>query len=531
MDDLLWWQSGVIYQVYPRSFRDDSGDGIGDLRGIVRQLDYFTWLGVDAIWLSPIFRSPMVDHGYDISDYTDIDPVFGSLDDLHRLLAAAHARRLRVILDFVPNHTSDRHPWFIESRSSRQSPRRDWYLWRDPAPGGGVPNNWISNFGGTTWEWDERTRQYYYHAFHKAQPDLNWRNPEVQAAMFDVLRFWFNRGVDGFRIDVLWHLIKDDRFRDNPPNPDFKPGMLPYRAVLQRYSTDRPEVFDIVRKLRQVANEYPERVLIGEIYLPIERLVAYYGQDGDGVHLPFNFQLVTQPWSARVLAEVIEGYEAALPAGAWPNWVLGNHDKPRLATRIGAEQTRVAAMLLLCLRGTPTIYYGEEIGMHDVPVPPQRRQDPQGKGMPGAGMERDPYRTPMQWSAKHAAGFSDVDPWLPVAEDYRQCNVRAERDDPASLLTLYRRLIELRRREPVLVVGAYQGVPAQGDVLAFLREDARSQLLVALNLGGAETTLELPERKCQGRVLLGTRPEREGASIETAVDLAAHEGVIVRLAD
>ncbi|HYD73695.1 MAG TPA: alpha-amylase family glycosyl hydrolase, partial [Candidatus Binatia bacterium] len=320
MDNALWWQTGVIYQIYPRSFQDGDGDGVGDLRGIERRLDHLVELGVDAIWLSPIFTSPMADFGYDIADYTDIDPLFGTLDDFDALLNAAHERGLKVILDLVPNHTSDQHPWFRESRASRSNPKRDWYIWRDPAPSGGPPTNWLSEFGGSAWEYDERTHQYYYHAFLAAQPDLNWRNRAVREAIYEAMRFWFRRGVDGFRIDVIWHLIKDEHFRDNPPNPDFKPGDPPHHAVVPLYTADRPEVHDVIAEMRRVADAFPERVLIGEIYLPIERLVAYYGRNLEGVHLPFNFSLIRAPWHAVSLAQLVEEYEAALPAQGWPNW-------------------------------------------------------------------------------------------------------------------------------------------------------------------------------------------------------------------
>src|ERR1043165_5601448 len=351
-----WWQTGVIYQIYPRSFQDSNGDGVGDLRGIIQRLPYLVDLGVDAIWISPIFVSP--------------------LQDFDDLLAKAHELGLKIILDLVPNHTSDQHPWFRESRSSRQNPKRDWYIWRDPAPDGGPPNNWLSEFGGGAWEYDAATRQYYYHAFLGAQPDLNWRNPDVRAAMYDLMRFWLRRGVDGFRVDVIWHLVKDDQFRDNPPNPAFRPGDPPHHAVVPLYTADRPEVHDVIAGMRRVVNEFSDRVLIGEIYLPVERLVAYYGRDLSGVHLPFNFALLGAPWPPRQLATVVDEYEAALPAGGWPNWVLGNHDKPRLASRIGLEQARPAAMLLLTLRGTPTIYYGDEIGMEQVPIARKDVRDP-----------------------------------------------------------------------------------------------------------------------------------------------------------
>ncbi len=317
--DARWWQQGVIYQIYPRSFQDSNGDGIGDLEGIRRRLGHLAALGVDAVWISPFYPSPMADFGYDVADYRGVDPIFGTLADFDRLIAEAHARGLRVILDFVPNHTSDRHPWFVESRASRSSPKRDWYIWRDPAPDGGPPNNWLSNFGGSAWECDAATGQYYYHAFLREQPDLNWRNGEVRRAMYEVLRFWLDRGVDGFRVDVLWHLIKDDRFRNNPPNPDWTPDQPGIRRCLQLYSADRPEVHEVVAEMRAVLDEYPERLLIGEIYLPVERLVAYYGQDMRGAHLPFNFQLLSATWRAEEIGRIIHEYEAHLPAGGWPN--------------------------------------------------------------------------------------------------------------------------------------------------------------------------------------------------------------------
>ncbi|HET7037559.1 MAG TPA: alpha-amylase family glycosyl hydrolase, partial [Thermomicrobiaceae bacterium] len=349
-----WWQRGIIYHIYPRSLQDSNGDGIGDLPGITARLDYLQWLGVDAIWLSPIFTSPMADFGYDVSGYRAIHPMFGTLADFDRLVAAAHERGLKVILDYVPNHTSEQHPWFLESRAARHNPRRDWYIWRDPAPDGGPPNNWVSNFGGSAWEWDEPTGQYYYHAYLREQPDLNWRNPEVRRAMLDVLRFWLDRGVDGFRVDALRQVIKDADLRDNPPNPAHTPDQGPYAALLPVYSADRPEVHEIIRELRAVIDAYPNRLMIGELYLPLERLVAYYGEHGSGVHLPANFHLILTPWRAADIAALVDTYEGLLPEGAWPNWVLGNHDRHRIASRVGPEQARVAAILLLTLRGTPT---------------------------------------------------------------------------------------------------------------------------------------------------------------------------------
>ena len=423
-----WWERGIVYQIYPRSFMDSNGDGIGDLPGIRQKLDYLQWLGVDAIWISPIYPSPMADFGYDVSDYTDIDGIFGSLADFDALLAEVHGRGMKLLLDYVPNHTSDRHPWFIDSKSSRSSAKRDWYIWRDAAPEGGPPNNWRSNFGGAAWTWDKATGQYFYHAFLKEQPDLNWRNVEVQQAMLDVLRFWLNRGVDGFRVDVMHHLAKDTQYRDNPPNPDFRPGMSPYRELLTTHSVDLPEVHEIVALMRAVVDEYDDRMLVGEIYLPLERLMAYYGASGEGAHLPFNFQLLRLPWDAKGVATVVERYEAMLPSYAWPNWVLGNHDKPRIATRVGAAQARVAALLLLTLRGTPTLYYGDELGMHDVAIAPDQVRDPFEKNVPGLGLGRDPVRTPMQWTGETNAGFTTGSPWLPLADDCKTINVATLRD-------------------------------------------------------------------------------------------------------
>ena len=525
----LWWQSGVIYQIYPRSFLDTDGDGVGDLAGIERRLDYLERLGVDAIWISPIYPSPMADFGYDVSDYTDVHPLFGTLADFDRLLDATHARGMKLLLDFVPNHSSDLHPWFIESRSSRDNPKRDWYLWHDAAPDGGPPNNWRSVFGGSGWEWDASTEQYYYHAFLKEQPDLNWRNPAVQAAMLDVLRFWLDRGVDGFRVDVMWHMVKDARLRDNPPNPAYHPGQPPYEELLPSFSTDQPEVHDLVARMRTLVDGYDERLIIGEIYLPISRLVTYYGHNGSGAHLPFNFQLITLPWNAATIAAAVSEYEGSLPLEGWPNWVLGNHDQPRVASRVGREQARVAAMLLLTLRGTPTLYYGDELGLHDVAIPPERIRDPQALNMPGVGRSRDTARTPMQWTAEPNAGFSSAEPWLPISMDYRRFNVESERDDPYSMLSLHRRLLALRRAQPALSVGSYTPVPTTGTVVSYVREHDGARFLVALNLSHAPTMIEPANPVVKGEIACATYVGREGARVDGRILLAGDEGVVVRL--
>jgi alpha-glucosidase len=524
-----WWERGIIYQVYPRSFMDGNGDGIGDLAGIRQRLGYLEWLGVDAIWISPIYPSPMVDFGYDVSNYTDIDPLFGTLEEFDALLADVHARGMKLLLDYVPNHTSDRHPWFIDSRSARSSPRRNWYIWRDPAPGGGPPNNWRSNFGGGAWEWDDKTGQYYYHAFLKEQPDLNWRHPEVQRAMLDVLRFWLDRGVDGFRVDVMHHLVKDIEFRDNPPNPDFRPGMSSYRELLTTHTADLPEVQEIIALMRGVIENYVDRMLVGEIYLPVERLMAYYGASGQGAHLPFNFQLIRLPWKAKEIAAAVERYEALLPSYAWPNWVLGNHDKPRIATRAGAAQARIAAMLLLTLRGTPTMYYGDEIAMHDVAIPPHQVQDPFEKNVPGLGLGRDPARTPMQWDESRAAGFTTGQPWLPIADDCAMNNVAVLRCQSASILSLYRRLIELRRSEPALSIGDYAALPSGEDLMAYMRKAGERRLLVVLNFGAVARRFNLSELQAEASLLLSTYLDRAGERLAEELQLRGDEGVIIEL--
>jgi alpha-glucosidase len=522
-----WWKTATIYQIYPRSFQDTDGDGVGDLKGITRRLSYVAELGVDAVWLSPIFVSPMADFGYDIADYTGIDPLFGTLEDFDALATEAHRLGLKLILDLVPNHTSDAHPWFRESRSSRTSPKRDWYIWRDGRDGG-PPNNWISNFGGSAWELDPATGQYYYHAFLKEQPDLNWRNPEVRAAMHDVLRFWMARGADGFRVDVIWHLMKDSDFRDNPPNPDWRPGHQDIGRFHQVHSADHPDVHTVIAELRNVVDEYPDRVLIGEIYLPLERLMTYYGEKLSGAHLPFNFQLLQTPWHADTIARLIAEYEAALPEGGWPNWVLGNHDRPRIAARVGEEQARVAAMLLLTLRGTPTLYYGDEIGISDVAIPPDAVQDPWEKQEPGLGLGRDPVRTPMQWDASENAGFTSASPWLPLTEDWRQRNVEELEGEEDSILDLYRKLLAVRHGSAALQAGDYRALPGTEGVLAYVRTHAEEKIAVVLNLTGEPKALDLP-KGMEGTALISTATREPGSAVASLLELDPDEGVIIAL--
>ncbi|SKB45786.1 alpha-amylase family glycosyl hydrolase [Dyadobacter psychrophilus] len=529
----LWWQHGVIYQIYPRSFQDSNGDGVGDLQGIIKRLDYLQWLGVDCVWLSPIFSSPMADFGYDISDYQGIHPLFGTMDDFDQLLDEVHNRGMKLLLDLVPNHTSDQHPWFLESKSSRDNPKRDWYIWHDGKKDGGLPNNWLSVFGGHAWEWDDTTQQYYYHAFLKEQPDLNWRNPEVQAAMMDVMRFWLDKGIDGFRVDVMWHMVKDAQLRDNPPFPGstYDANDLIYDHYTPVYSTDQPEVHDIVRMMRAVTDEYDERVLIGEIYLPIHKLVTYYGQDNKGAHLPFNFQLLTLPWDAPQIAMAIDEYEGALPADGWPNWVLGNHDKPRISSRVGRAQAKVAALMLLTLRGTPTIYYGDEIGMRDVPIPMNEIVDPQGLNMPDLNVSRDPARTPMQWSSDINAGFSNHKPWLRLPFNSGRVNVDKQKEDEYSKLSFYRKLIQLRKKHAALNIGTYRPVYADPQLISYIRERGDEKFLIILNLSHRPAYFKPRQESFTGTILLGTEVERIGMVVEDIITLGGDEGLLVQLSN
>ena len=548
----LWWQDGVIYQVYPRSFQDTNGDGVGDLAGILARLDHLVDLGVDALWISPFYPSPMADFGYDVADYTNVDPLFGTLEDFDRLLEGVHARGLKLILDFVPNHSSDKHPWFLASRSSKEDPKRDWYIWRDPAPfqpgdtAPRPPNNWMSNFGGPAWTYDHTTGQFYLHSFLPQQPDLNWRNPQVRAAIYEAMRFWLERGpdkqgVDGFRMDVLWLLIKDDQFRDNPPNPDWHEGDSTLWSVLPTYTADQPETHRIVSEMRTILNQHGEpnpRVLIGEIYLPLPELVRYYGSPGPGAapgedaltgaQLPFNFQLIQAPWSAQGIAQLITQYEGLLPPGAWPNWVLGNHDQARVATRIGPEQARVAAMLLLTLRGTPTLYYGDEIAMQNVPIPAGQVKDPAELRQPGIGQGRDPERTPMLWDHTENAGFTTGTPWLPVTDDFAWKSVEAQKRDPRSTLNLTKHLLRLRRVTPALHLGDVSDVYSSGYVLSYRRNHGTERLQIILNLSNSNQSAWTPG----GRILASTnswRPTDLTTTVRGDFEIWPNEGLIVEL--
>ncbi|MDJ0960940.1 MAG: alpha-amylase family glycosyl hydrolase [Acidimicrobiia bacterium] len=525
MSDWTWWKHGVVYQIYPRSFMDSNGDGIGDLRGVIDRLDHVTELGVDAIWLSPFYPSPMDDFGYDVADYCDVDTMFGTLDDADALIAACHERDLKLIVDFVPNHTSDQHPWFLESRSSRDNPKRDWYFWRDPKPDGSLPNNWLANFGGRTWAFDEATEQYYLHLFLPSQPDLNWRNPEVKAAMFDVLRFWLDRGVDGFRIDVAHMIMKDPELRDNPPAP---PGhvsgiqaRMPYDSQLHVNDKSHPDIHQVFREMRNLVDSYPDGYLVGEIAEhDLAKWILFYG-DGDELHMPFNFSLMLQPWEAAAYRDVVERIEAAVPDHAWPNYVLGNHDVTRIATRAGTqERARIAMMMLLTLRGTPTLYYGDEIGLTEADIPAERVQDPWALREDGQG--RDGCRTPMLWTNAPDGGFGSSEPWLPLGPLAGTTSVAAQSADPESMLALTKALMALRRTAPALHRGSYRSLDGPAGCYLYERADSADRLVIALNFRSESVTVDL-----SGDVVLSTTLDRVGAVDELV--LGPDEGVIIRV--
>src|SRR4051812_44762264 len=499
-----WWQRGAIYQIYPRSFADSDGDGVGDLAGIAAHLDHVAGLGVEAIWLSPFYRSPMADYGYDVADYRDVDPIFGTLADFDALLADAHGRGVRVVVDWVPNHSSSEHPWFVESRASRDNAKRDWYVWRDGAPDGGPPNDWKSEFAavGAAWSFDERTAQWYLHSFMAEQPDLNWDNPAVEAAMHDTLRFWLDRGVDGFRIDALQRLAHDPLLRSNA-------------GAARRHDQDWETMHDRLRGIRRVVEEYEDRMIVGEVALQDLHRVVSFLNSGDQLHLAHNFVFAELDWDAEAFAVSIDDFEALASDHAWPAWFLENHDRPRVASRfdepsgLGAARARASLVVLYALRGTPFVYQGEELGLPDAEIPPDRVVDVDG---------RDPERAPMPWTAGPNAGFTTGEPWLPLVEDADTLNVAAQEADPASALHLTRRLAELRAATPALQTGAHTALDAGPDVLAWRRGD---DIVAAANFADAPVPLPLT-----GELLLSSDPARAGGPVAA---LGPAEAVLLRI--
>jgi alpha-glucosidase len=525
-----WWKRAVVYQIYPRSFGDANGDGVGDLRGVISHLDYLRELGVDAVWLSPFYPSPMADFGYDVSDYVDVDPLFGTLADFDELVAQAHARGIKVVIDWVPNHSSSEHAWFKASRSSRDDPKRDWYVWRDGRAGGEPPNNWRSAFRpvGRAWSFDEPTRQWYLHTFLPEQPDLNWENPELRAAMHDTLRFWLDRGVDGFRIDVAHALGKDPELRDGDLAPP--PSGVELRHEVtddQRPRTgqfDWPSVHDRLRGVREVLDEYDDRMAVGEVYiLDQERLVTYVNE-GDGLQLAHNFVFLNQPWSAERFRAVVDEFEALATETAWPAWALGNHDHPRIASRFddgtghGPARALVAATMVLTLRGTPFLFQGDELGLPDTPVPPERIVDVDG---------RDVVRTPIPWlppsQAGPGAGFTTGESWLPMTPEAERLNAATEAADERSPLSYHRRLLAVRRATPALQLGSYRSLDAPAGVYAYERALSGRRVLVALNFTVDEQRLEVEG----GEVLISTH--RSGRIEAGELVLAPDEALVAQL--
>ena len=527
--DLQWWQTSIIYQIYPRSFQDSNNDGIGDLKGIEQRLSHFENIHVGAVWLSPMFKSPMKDFGYDVSDYKDIDPIFGNMNDFDSLLAAMQKKNIKLILDFVPNHSSDQHAWFIESRSSRDNPKRDWYMWAEPKGYNNgkpiPPNNWISVFSGSMWQYDNRTNQFYLHQFLVEQPDLNYTNPEVVEASRDILRFWLGKGVDGFRIDAIKHVYENPKLPDEVPDPNYRPGVdPPYSSLIHNETTDFPPLHWLNRQWRLVFDEYSKtkpRFAVGEAYDPIDIIMKYYGsQQQPEFHFPFNFFLLTLPtWTGRTVNETVDTWMSKMPACGWPNWVVGNHDNHRIYNRRGAEYVKAVNAINLLLPGTPTTYYGEEINMRNVKISLADTQDPFGLQNPDIyeTVSRDPERTPMQWDASPNAGFSaaGVKTWLPISPDFKTVNVESENADPLSHLAFYRNLSLLRQSSPAWRYPNYQSVLADDDIYAFLRfhqADAHAYLVTA-NLGSANITRDLSSVSDLASIQLSSNPALMGRTV------------------
>lgn len=555
-----WWKKAVFYQIYPRSFKDTTGDGVGDLQGIIDNLDYLNdgtanSLGIDAIWFSPFFVSPDRDFGYDVADYCDIDPVYGNLRDFERLVREAHRRNIRVMLDLVANHTSDEHPWFKESRSSRDNPRRNWYIWRD---GRGrrnkPPNNWRNNFFGSAWTWDETTGQYYLHSFLKEQPDLNWFNLEVREAFHGILRFWLERGVDGFRFDVAHFYCKDELFRNNPlffnrlksfhRMPLFdRPLAVTLFQLLELpelqdkiYSKHHPETHQVLKGFRKILDEYPAKTSIGEINSENPAIVAsYYGENNDEFHMNFYFALAQCRWKAGAFRRSVERWEDHLPEKDWPAYVFSNHDIIRAISRYGRKglkgaRNRLLALMLLTLRGTPFIYYGEEIGMKEAKLPRRVLRDPVGLKWFPFYRGRDGARTPMQWNAGRHGGFTAGDPWLPAGPEIERRNVETQEKDPGSLLNFYRRAIHLRRTLPALQEGSYASITrgAAAGCYLFMRQLNDDTLIVALNFSNRRRKCRLDPVAGSFRVLLSTGLDRQAETLTGTITLQPLEGCVLQ---
>jgi len=526
-DGWIWWKHGVIYQLYPRSFMDSNDDGIGDLRGVIEKLDYLKKLGIAAIWLSPIYQSPMEDYGYDIVDYRSIDPSYGTMDDFKELLSLAHQKGIRIIMDMVMNHSSHLHRWFIESKSSLDNPKRDWYIWKAKR-NGKVPTNWKSAFGGSVWQWDQHTQQYYLHSFLKGQPDLNWRNKKLREAFFDVFKFWLDLGVDGFRLDVINFIVKDKKFRDNMGS------IWSWSFNAKLYSRNRDSSIKIVRNLRQLVDRYDDRMLVGEIYTPPpgnnKTVINYLGDGDNALHLAFDFSLIFRFWNAHSYYKCIQSWEDNLPVKGWPSYVLSNHDILRSYNRLGignnkAAKAKISAILLLTLRGTPFIYYGEEIGMQNQKIKKRHIRDPLGKKLWPFFSGRDKSRTPMQWSDKKNGGFSKSKPWLPSNRNYLSVNVEKQKTDQNSLLNHYTRLMKIRNSYQALSAGRMIfEQTGENEILSYTRGFSHQRIHILLNFGNKKSIAGLP-KGYQWKVIFSTH-KRLAESFENNISLKPFEGII-----
>ncbi|MDP1622787.1 MAG: alpha-glucosidase [Bacteroidales bacterium] len=527
----IWWKHGVIYHIYPRSFQDSDGDGIGDIRGIIRRLGYLKELGIDGIWISPMYKSPMVDFGYDVSGYREIDPTFGTMEDFMELLRKAHDSGIRIILDMILNHTSDQHPWFIESSSSLYNPKRNWYIWKDPILGS-PPNNWKSAVGGSAWKFHEQSGQYYLHSFFEEQPDLNWRDAELPNVFFEEMKFWLDLGVDGFRLDVINMIAKDKKFRSNP----VAFGIQAFQKHI--YTRNRKRSVTVVKQIRELLDRYDDRVSIGEIYAQppgdAKTAAKYLAKGKDGLHLTFDFSLIFTTWNAHSYFKSIKTWHDSIPKGGWPCNVLSNHDLFRSIDRFPwrtnrEEKAKVAATLLLTLMGTPFIYYGEEIGMHNAHIAKSQIRDPIGKRFWPLFNGRDKARTPMQWVPETKEGFTTGNPWLPLNKDTRLRNVRQQEGEPSSLLNLYRNLIKVRKTSEALQKGSWLPINnGQDGILAYLRNTENERILVILNFLGRQKTLSLQEHT-YGKILFSTHQSQDDFNYFQKMQISPFEASIYQV--
>ncbi|MDD5068616.1 MAG: alpha-amylase family glycosyl hydrolase [Candidatus Pacebacteria bacterium] len=533
-----WYENAVIYQIYPWSFQDSNGDGIGDLEGIISKLDYFRGsphsLGVDALWISPVYPSPMKDFGYDVTDYCNIDPRFGTLGIFDKLIVEAHKRGLKIIMDLVVNHTSREHPWFQEARMSKTNPKRDWYVWKDPLPGGLPPNNWLAVSGGPAWTPDPSTGQCYLHHFLPHQPDLNWRNEEVRREFKKIIDFWLKRGVDGFRVDAVAHTIEDERFRDDPVNKHFASGVdIPYDAFLHLYDENQPEVAGVINYICECSKKFKDIFVVTESYLNLAKLMKIYDGCPYHNHAPFNFnffEIFKEPWSAESYRSFINAFDKLVGPNRIPTYVLGNHDHKRILTRFGEHRTRLLALMLLTLRGTAFVYYGEEIGMRDVAIPKHKMKDGFATLIENPSIIRDPERTPMQWSDDLYAGFSEAEPWLPVSDDYAKVNVKTERANPESMFYLYKMLLYYRNASECLRYGAYMPLDTKSaDIFFYKRYTKKEEWFVMLNFSNETVVEELVLIKKDINIVCSSYMNAPLVSEKNKITLRPYEGILFTL--